>query len=199
MVHKALDTVLDSHKALDFLWHDNFQAQLRSLAAGNHSEAFERRSNTFLNWINKIGDFTVLNRTVRNLFREPVQANVRPKNFSLRNILRRDRKVQRPGYSGTHWNNHLLSMIEAIVAAHDEQMSLCATKDLLGWGHPRTELGEEVAILQGCTVPVVLRRFPNKSVETFRVVGDAYVRGAMLGEFWRGVNHGKQGRIYHIV
>jgi hypothetical protein len=55
---------------------------------------------------------------------------------------------------------------------------------LVGFGPPNTEIGDVIAILYGCSVPVILR--PTTLVEgaakTFQLVGEAYIYGEMDGE-----------------
>ncbi|ETN44942.1 uncharacterized protein HMPREF1541_09817 [Cyphellophora europaea CBS 101466] len=67
---------------------------------------------------------------------------------------------------------------------------------LLGWAHPRAEVEDEICLLEGCTLPVTLRRSvllsedgvtvhePILHEPIFRVVGDAHVTGIMSGEMW---------------
>ena len=58
----------------------------------------------------------------------------------------------------------------------------------VGWAHPSARCGDIVVLLQGCTMPVILRKLvePYSDNTTFTVIGDAYVSGAMYGEYWTG-------------
>lgn len=62
------------------------------------------------------------------------------------------------------------------------------TTGSIGWAHPAASCGDEVMLLQGCTIPIILRRSAERydGVQTFYVVGDSYVSGAMNGERWSG-------------
>jgi hypothetical protein len=49
----------------------------------------------------------------------------------------------------------------------------------VGWAHPRSQKGDMICILEGCTVPVVLR---VRVEGDFFLVGDGYVHGIMDGQ-----------------
>ncbi|KAI0419802.1 heterokaryon incompatibility protein-domain-containing protein [Xylaria grammica] len=49
----------------------------------------------------------------------------------------------------------------------------------IGWAHFRGRPGDLLYVLQGCSVPVILR---PASHDTFRLVGDAWIQGFMNGE-----------------
>ncbi|KAJ3567324.1 hypothetical protein NPX13_g6808 [Xylaria arbuscula] len=56
---------------------------------------------------------------------------------------------------------------------------LCTTTNgLVGLAPPDSVLGDRLALLQGCRVPVVLRQ----DADGYRLVGEAYIHGAMYGE-----------------
>jgi len=57
-------------------------------------------------------------------------------------------------------------------------------EELVGFGPPRTEKGDAIAILYGCSVPVILRPTQNGSGEHlgYLFVGEAYIYGKMYGE-----------------
>ena len=50
----------------------------------------------------------------------------------------------------------------------------------LGWVDPLAWLGDQICVLQGCCVPVVLRA---REAGGWNIVGDAIIYGAMDGEF----------------
>ena len=57
--------------------------------------------------------------------------------------------------------------------------------DLVGLGPQNTRVGDQVCILYGCSVPVVLRKETGLEMagkDTWRLVGEAYVHGIMDGE-----------------
>ncbi|KAG5655200.1 hypothetical protein KAF25_010934 [Fusarium avenaceum] len=51
-------------------------------------------------------------------------------------------------------------------------------KGYIGLSHPQTQVGDEVTILFGAAVPIVLRRYPEGCI----VIGQSYVHGMMDGE-----------------
>jgi hypothetical protein len=56
--------------------------------------------------------------------------------------------------------------------------------ELVGFGPPKTEKGDVIAILYGCSVPVILRPTESSSGEHlgYRFVGEAYIYGKMDDE-----------------
>lgn len=53
----------------------------------------------------------------------------------------------------------------------------------VGRAHPAAKKGDRLALLAGCSFPVILR--PSETAdERFQVVGDAYIEGLMDGEIW---------------
>lgn len=61
----------------------------------------------------------------------------------------------------------------------DDMRFLTTCKGYIGWAHPRAEKGDKIYLLQGCSVPAILRKKPDGG---YVIVGDAYVQGIMNGE-----------------
>ncbi|KAH6276611.1 hypothetical protein HBI40_056690 [Parastagonospora nodorum] len=61
-------------------------------------------------------------------------------------------------------------------------------KQFVGLVPPNARIGDQICILYGCSVPVVLRKLesPDQTLQ-WQFVGDAYVHGIMDGEFLRGL------------
>ncbi|ETN47230.1 uncharacterized protein HMPREF1541_01422 [Cyphellophora europaea CBS 101466] len=58
-----------------------------------------------------------------------------------------------------------------------------STTPLVGLAPHHARIGDQICILYGCSVPVVLRALPDSGNDTHRqLIGDAYVYGAMDGE-----------------
>ncbi|PMD57267.1 uncharacterized protein K444DRAFT_483861, partial [Hyaloscypha bicolor E] len=55
-------------------------------------------------------------------------------------------------------------------------------KGYFGIGPAELEEGDEIYILAGGKVPLVLRPLPESQPNTFELVGDCYVHGVMDGE-----------------
>lgn len=54
----------------------------------------------------------------------------------------------------------------------------------IGWAAPTARLHDEVFLIPGCNVPVILRCVePGK----YQLTGDAIVPGAMKNEIWRNI------------
>jgi hypothetical protein len=75
----------------------------------------------------------------------------------------------------------------------NDQFSRMARKDMrmmfldddqygVGWAAKDARLDDEVFLLRGCSVPLILRRVEGS--EQYRLVGDAIVIGAMKNEIW---------------
>jgi hypothetical protein len=78
-------------------------------------------------------------------------------------------------------NNWLEGDAEAILApVLDDNMRFMTTKKgYVGWSHIRGKRRDKICILEGCSVPVILRARENGG---YTLVGDAYVSGIMDGE-----------------
>jgi hypothetical protein len=61
----------------------------------------------------------------------------------------------------------------------------------VGWAHPDVELRDEIFLLPGCSMPVILRR-QEGPLPMYLVFGHAYVDGYMDGQFWKSVTLSKQ-------
>jgi hypothetical protein len=61
-------------------------------------------------------------------------------------------------------------------------------KQFVGLVPPNARIGDQICILYGCSIPVVLRKLesPDQTLQ-WQLVGDAYVHGIMDGEFLRGL------------
>lgn len=69
---------------------------------------------------------------------------------------------------------------EAFVTACTQRRIFSTEKCHIGLGPRAMQPGDHVCLLEGATVPIILR--PSK--EGFKVVGEAYVSGVMQGEAW---------------
>lgn len=60
------------------------------------------------------------------------------------------------------------------------------TDGYLGMVPMRVDAGDKVGLFQGCRVPLVVRRVEtaDDNGEKWRVIGDAYIHGIMMGEKW---------------
>lgn len=76
--------------------------------------------------------------------------------------------------NGVTWNRSFIEGTPS-VDGHDP---------LVGFAPPKTEQGDIIAILYGCSVPVILRPTYNGSdnIDEFQFVGEAYIYGKMDGE-----------------
>ncbi|KAH6694774.1 heterokaryon incompatibility protein-domain-containing protein [Leptodontidium sp. 2 PMI_412] len=58
---------------------------------------------------------------------------------------------------------------------------LTTRKGYVGLAHAQSQIGDTICVLEGCTIPMILRPCDRG----FRLVGDAYVHGIMNGEYWQ--------------
>ena len=75
--------------------------------------------------------------------------------------------------------------LKTIAEQHMRLMTL-VTRDkcFIGLAHPNARQEDEVFLLSGCSVPVILRKIHES--HQYSVVGDAIVPGAMFGDKWKG-------------
>lgn len=84
--------------------------------------------------------------------------------------------------------------LRKIAQEHMRFMSIVVNgKGVLGLAHPGSRERDEVFLLPGCSVPVVLRKVPG--TRRYTLIGDAVVPGAMFGEMWRSGPGGEFGSI----
>jgi hypothetical protein len=78
-----------------------------------------------------------------------------------------------------------LLLFEAVEQVISEGMLLTQLSGLqIGWSHPASRVGDSVWLLEGCTMPGVLRKSARGPKGTFQLVGHAYVVGEMEGQTW---------------
>lgn len=105
--------------------------------------------------------------------------------LNISNILRQETKSQIvPDYlrrvRAVTWNR---SFIKGIPHC-DNESEQCNKSQLVGFGPPDVKAKGIIAILYGCSVPVILRPMPAMSgpPTKFQLVGEAYIYGKMDGE-----------------
>ena len=74
------------------------------------------------------------------------------------------------------------NVVPGLARVVEEGMRLITTRSgHIGWACSDAQAGDEIYILKGCSVPIVLRA-AGKNGGLF-VVGDAYIQDIMQGEF----------------
>ena len=61
------------------------------------------------------------------------------------------------------------------------------SKGYIGTAHPQSQVGDSIVLLQGASVPIILRSCEGG----YKVIGEAYVHGIMQGEFWEAQDEAK--------
>jgi len=90
--------------------------------------------------------------------------------------------------SGTHLMHHRphAGALTALADLIKERLRLMTTsEEQVGWAHHNAQLGDEIFLLEGCNMPILLRRKERQYAYT--VVGHAYVDEVMDGEVWRAL------------
>lgn len=131
-------------------------------------------------WLKRHSEFEIFGETLSSILRGAAPFQVGETRFSvcwkticcipicLLEFMGTDvREIER--YQGNIYKNMVL----------DLGMRLGYGEFGLGWLDEKTRAGDQVALLMGCSIPVVLRRRPGGG---FTMVGDALVYGAMHGE-----------------
>ena len=67
---------------------------------------------------------------------------------------------------------------------------MTSSNGLLGMVAESAQPGDAIAVLFGCSLPVLLRRVEGDAAECYRLVGPCYVHGIMEGETVRGMKTG---------
>lgn len=88
----------------------------------------------------------------------------------------------------------LESLIDLNLSTAFSRRLMQTTKGYIGLTHALSQAGDCICLLNGCVVPVILRRRASR----FTVVGEAYVHGIMNGEAWpaRDKNSAEEFCIY---
>ncbi|KAL2061465.1 hypothetical protein VTL71DRAFT_6842 [Oculimacula yallundae] len=65
------------------------------------------------------------------------------------------------------------------------------SKGYIGTAHSQSQVGDSIVLLQGASVPIILRPYEG----AYKVIGEAYVHGIMEGEFWEAQDKAKMQEI----
>lgn len=96
-------------------------------------------------------------------------------------------------YQNDHLEEHGLA-VDALSKLRDEECLFFTSGKFLGLGHTPRE-GDEVWIVPGLSVPILLRVADVGNAGTYRHLGTCYVHGVMQGEF---LTDGWENRLSHI-
>lgn len=136
-------------------------------------------------WINRYRNFVIDGSPLHVWSKPKVEKSV----SYLYDILKR--------HQAHSWNKHPSNrrrerLCNSIARVIEDGLCLMTTNEGgVGWMHPKSKVGDMIYLLEGCSMPVVLRQVVkpvnNKNALTFKVIGDAYLHGAMNGERWQGL------------
>lgn len=92
---------------------------------------------------------------------------------------------------------HLNLALKAVAEKHMRLMSAQVNDNgVLGLAHADAKLGDDIFLLPGCSVPVILRG--EGGADRYTLIGDAIVPGIMFGERWHDLNARGEGRKIRI-
>lgn len=78
----------------------------------------------------------------------------------------------------------MVAALENLQDLINEGLRLMTTEeDHIGWAHPAAQIGDQLFLLKGCSMPAILRPSQD-SRGNYTVVGHAYVQGVMNNEVW---------------
>jgi hypothetical protein len=79
----------------------------------------------------------------------------------------------------------LKGSLSALSSIIDEGLRLMTTdRGDVGWAHRDAGIRDEIFLVSGCSMPMILRSASRESGGAYKVVGHAYVDGFMDGEAW---------------
>lgn len=176
--------VMDRQRTHPISDEESFRCQFSKLWADKEQVKGVRRSEEFRENLRTIEDFRIYNRSVKEWANwYAIQTNL-PTEPST---VGRSAMVTTPASSDTDtkaladWKSDPMHRFVRSVRLGRMRRQLCVTqKGYVGMVHPHVRVGDCICLLQGATMPVVLR----DSNGIFSVVGDAYVHGIMNGEAW---------------
>jgi hypothetical protein len=146
---------------------------------------FKKKYPLVYQWLTAHRSFKILGQTLENW-----SSGIATVRNSMRVVAEEGKRVMRQ----KEFIERDTEVVDAIHHALTDGRRLMETEEgLVGWAHPLARPGDQIFLLAGCTMPVILRRL-GRSMEslTYTVVGDAYLHGAMYGELWVG----KMKRLY---
>lgn len=117
-------------------------------------------------------------KAVRNWLSHPTTLAFRIHGRSLKKVLKKERT--------SRWNLSSKSRCEhttTLTVYNSLEMGMrigVTAKGKIGWFTKHARPGDQIAIIEGCSVPVVLRR--DESCGMYEVVGDSIINGFMHGE-----------------
>lgn len=134
-----------------------------------------------ISWILEVGSFVVQGRTLKELAMENTD-NFTWQGSPMDNPANGSFRIggYYRGELYSYRDEKLESTLQDTEAALKDNMRFMTTKKgNVGWAHPRSKKGDMICILEGCTVPVILRARANGD---FVLVGASYVHGIMEGQ-----------------
>ena len=204
VVHMPYDTANDPSSDLRFLWQDSVRDRIRRVWRPPEplQAKFDAKFTEFLEWIDAVGAFAVGGGSIKQAFDNNTSKVDRMSGAFVPTKTKKRRKFRARLFSTTShaqeetgentfpqserivaMYEYVYNVIKAMRQSYDEGASLCLVAgNYLGWAHPNAKEDDEVILLQGCSVPVIVR--PAGAAGRYRIIGDAYVDGVMAGEMW---------------
>ena len=118
--------------------------------------------------------------------RQPLKAHPKSPSTSFRyhfhknSVKAMGKKLAPAEDTGLQWSARIKAFDEMV---QEGLKIMTADHNEIGWTHPNSKITDAIWLLQGCSLPVVLRQ--ASGMNRWRVVGQAYLLGLMDGERWR--------------
>ena len=147
------------------------------------------KKNTGLSsWLSDNKDLVILGKTMEQILLVKLPAFVRPNHHASAiagDNTRLDRLMKQISRHDASQKEHLAAATQALSDDIEDllrqQSRLMSThKGYVGWVHPLADLDDEIYLIEGCTIPIVLRPTPEK--HHYIVIGDARINSVMCGE-----------------
>ncbi|KAE8446548.1 hypothetical protein EG329_011880 [Mollisiaceae sp. DMI_Dod_QoI] len=85
-----------------------------------------------------------------------------------------------------------IEFCDAIQIGRFGRRMMVTSKGYIGTAHPQSRVGDSIVLLQGASVPIILRSCEGG----YKVIGEAYVHGIMEGEFWEAQDEANMQEFY---
>lgn len=157
-------------------------------------------------WRERNRDFRIGGKTIGDLGKlmgqQQLDIFVDPKSYGhmWQGMKRWGRSVVNSDISFTAMMN-MESLTIGLAAMFREGMRLAVTApgNKMGWAHPNAQVGDQVFLLAGCSMPAILRRDDLLSSASrtnggvYRLVGYGYFDGMMDGQLWNRMSANNNG------
>ncbi|KAL9627712.1 MAG: hypothetical protein Q9204_006381 [Flavoplaca sp. TL-2023a] len=181
-------TMSEFPNSMHGLPHDRYKSTFSNLMTPSTIKLLEQSKNFnfkhLLVWLDRNKNFLIGDQTME----EYLTGSTRPvKSFIARAQKRLFKRSHDTTYAFDLYSPEVCTAAAVRVVVQFGTRIITTKFGLVGRTHPAARKGDGLALLAGCSFPVILR--PSETVvEQFQVIGDAYVEGWMNGDMWNQVS-----------